>query len=1398
MLALVWAVRHFRPSVFFKEPEGQVARWLELLSNYDFEVEHRPGSKRGNADALSQKPDAQYTSRQTDIMVVNHLVKLRSWLPNVHSQEMLQAQRRYPDIGPVLEWIQNGSWPEQSPPGASRALRYLWCQHGQFSLRDGLLYRRRTPAAPPGSQGARRRLRNSIVASIGLTDVANWCDSCEACARRKPGESKRPRAPLQPHCVGNPWERICLDFLGPFTETTGGNRYLLVVSDSFTKWTQAFPVKDMEGATTASVLVREWFCRYGLPEEILTDQGRTFVSDLMKSVCTLLDIRRLRTSAYQAQRNGQVERFHRPLLTMLSQMEATADDQVAVQVSAIRVNLPSFVPEDIDTWILMCENLLLDSGVTRQETMFRRVVAKLPPLQFRLIKHLITQRPLPSDCFDQLRKCLWERLALNPAERLRMLESLPSCLGDRRPTELYLELESLYPDDMDHEIIRESFLRRMPATLSILCRGWLKELSLKDVALKADTHWQPAAELAAAVLGESSAQARAADEPCHDPPGDASVNAKKEASVRKTTTSPWWDILHRPLVPSASPIRPRRPHLSGKLQLLRRLAGKQRGQPIVAAAVGCHHTCPLLFVRDATGRRYLVDSGSEVSILPPSRRTARVPPAAGPRLRAANGTRIIVFEANRLAKIDLGLGRPYRFKFLVADVPTAILGADFLREYGLIPDLKAGCLRDGVTFLSTACSRSQTRASRALVHLTVEHDGLSPPVDGERFRDFRNSQVFRALADPPGQFPAVTMPAVEHTIETRGRPVYARPRRLMPDRLAAAKKELEELIRRGILVPSRSPWSSPIHLVPKDKGRTYRMVGCYERLNAITVPDRYPIPDIQTFSDQLDGSVVFSKIDLARAYAQIKMNARDQPKTAITTPFGLYEYTRMPFGLRNAAQTFQRLMDAVLRGLPRVFSYIDDILVFSRSDSEHRADLNAVLDRLRRYGLTIRPEKCVLGQDKIEFLGFELSKDGLRPLPDKVHDLLSFAPPRTPAECRRFVGMINYYHRFLPNLALVLQPLYDLTNQPKHKYIWRLQHDAAFQKAKQLLASATALAFPRAAAPTQVIADASDSAVGAVIQQLHGNRWVPIAFHSKKLTGTQRRWSTGDKELFALVSAVRRFRYLLEGRSNLQLCTDHKPLVHAFTSTTERSARVQRQLAFLSEYSTDIRHISGSDNAVSDCLSRPPDAAVNAVGYDTDSLDLKELAEEQQRSPEVAEPATNQSLQIENRSVSGTSAHLLVDVSTGCPRPLVPDSWKRDIFDRLQNLHHPGTRATKRLLSERFVWKGMSADVTRWCKTCLRCQSSKIGRHLRTQLLRPPTPSNRFEALHVDIVGPLECSRGYQYIFAITDRYTRYPDAIPMAEATAAACARALLEWISRFGVCFRITSDRELHHVGL
>uniref|UniRef100_A0A5S6Q436 RNA-directed DNA polymerase n=1 Tax=Trichuris muris TaxID=70415 RepID=A0A5S6Q436_TRIMR len=1048
-------------------------------------------------------------------------------------------------------------------------------------------------------------------------------------------------------------------------------------------------------------------------------------------------------------------------------MAGLTTPEFATQVSAVRVELPMFDPDDAATWLLMCENLLIDAGVNQQSTMFRKVLAKLPPPQFRLVKHLALQRPLPNDCFDKVQACLKEQLDPTPAERLLKMESLPHCVGDRKPSDLYLELQALYPNDMDHEIIQETFLQRMPSTLGLLCRGWLKELSLRDVSIRADSYRRHQPDRSAAAVTEPSSLEPSIGEEG----GDTSVTAVRRSHQRPAS------------VPSV-------PYSSAK----RQTASSNR-QTTQRASYFVDRWCRIHKrygpeARTCLGRRFLVDSGSEVSILPPNATTGKTPAPTAPRLRAANGTKITVFEVNRLTKVDLGLGRVYSFKFLVADVPMAILGADFLREQGLIPDLRAACLRDGRTFLSVHSSGPQ-RGTGAIVHVSVENRCPSNQADGTKFQDIRKSQNFRSLADPPGQFPSVTMPGVDHTIETRGRPVYARSRRLRPDKLAAAKRELDELVSRGILVPSSSQWSSPIHLVSKDNGASFRMVGSYERLNAITVPDRYPVPDLQTFADRLDGSTIFSKIDLARAYAQIKMNTADQAKTAITTPFDLFEYTRMPFGLKNAAQTFQRLMDTVVRGLPRVFVYIDDILVFSRTDDEHRTDLHAVFERLHRYGLTIRPEKCVFGQPSVEFLRFKLSRNGLSPLPDKVCDLLNLAPPRAPADCRRFIGMINYYHRFLPELASVLQPLHRLANEAKRRFSWTQEHETAFQKAKQLLTQAATLAFPRSDAPTQVVADASDAAIGAVIQQFQDYRWVPIAFHSKNLTDTQVRWSTGDKELFALVSAVRRFRYLLEGRQNLQLCTDHKPLIHAFTSTTERSARVQRQLAFLSEFSTDIRHISGRENAVSDCLSRPSDLTVSHVRYDGTTSDFAELAKQQQNSPEIADLTTNQSLRIESRRVKGTDVPLLVDMSTGQARPLVPHSLQRATFDRLHNLHHPGARATKRLVTDRFVWTGMSADIARWCRTCMRCQSSKIGRHQRTQLIRPPTPSNRFAALHVDVVGPLDYCRGYQYVFTIIDRYTRYPEAIPIVASTAVACARALLSWISRFGMCISITSDR-------
>ncbi|KFD67425.1 hypothetical protein M514_20461 [Trichuris suis] len=588
-----------------------------------------------------------------------------------------------------------------------------------------------------------------------------------------------------------------------------------------------------------------------------------------------------------------------------------AEQSASSQVNAVRVELPQFDLEDIDTWLLMCENLLHDARVVRQDTMFRKILAKLPAQYFRMVKHLVLQQPLAVDCFDQLKTCLRDRLGLAPSERLRKLEHLPPSLGDMKPSQLYGQLEQLYPNDVDHEIIREMFLKRLPLPISILCREKLKSHQLAQVAYMADAHLPLQSDYPASTLIAQAA--------VEDVPFPSSSDSLVAAAG-----------LHAPLGRSTAPRRRwqparvrghRRPPRSERLsdfvdrwcRIHQRYGPQARNCLGDSAAIGNGYNSPLLFVRDVTGRRFLVDSGSEVSILPAQPPGPHRPLPGGPKLKAANGTTIDVFQTGRHEILDLGLGRTYPFKFVVAAVPNAILGADFLRQHGLIPDLKAARLRDGVTFLSATCSHCRRKAAARLVHVKLEHN-LDVPIDGPSFQHVRNTPMFLSLADTPGEFPAVTMPGIQHCIQTRGPPAYARPRRLVPAKLDAAKRELDELVRRGILVPSQSQWASPIHLVPKDKGNCYRMVGCYERLNAITLPDRYPIPDIQTFADHLHGATIFSKIDLARAFAQIRMSPEDQQKTAITTPFGLYEYTRMPFGLRNAAQTFQRLMDSVFRG----------------------------------------------------------------------------------------------------------------------------------------------------------------------------------------------------------------------------------------------------------------------------------------------------------------------------------------------------------------------------------------------------------------------------------------------------------------------------------------------------
>jgi hypothetical protein len=365
-----------------------------------------------------------------------------------------------------------------------------------------------------------------------------------------------------------------------------------------------------------------------------------------------------------------------------------------------------------------------------------------------------------------------------------------------------------------------------------------------------------------------------------------------------------------------------------------------------------------------------------------------------------------------------------------------------------------------------------------------------------------------------------------------------------PNELAELKDQLQELRDKGFIRPSSSPWGC-LTLFVKKKDQTLRMCVDYRPLNEVTIKSKYPLPRIDLLFDQLAGANVFSKIDLRSGYHQIKIRPEDIPKTTFTTRYGLYEYLVMSFGLTNASAHFMYLMNSVF--MPKldkfVVVFIDDILVYSKSEEEHAEHLRVVLTRLRDHQLYAKFSKCEFWLREVQFLGHVLSAEGVAVDPGKVKDILNWKPPISVHEVRSFLAMAGYYRRFIPDFSKVAKPITELLKN-QTKFIWSPECEKAFRILKKSLTTAPFLAQPDIEKPFDVYCDALGIGLGYVLMQED----MVIAYALRQLKCHEEHYPTHDLELAAVVHALKIWRHYLLGNT-CHMYTDHKSLKYIFTQS---------------------------------------------------------------------------------------------------------------------------------------------------------------------------------------------------------------------------------------------------------
>ncbi|GJS67554.1 putative reverse transcriptase domain-containing protein [Tanacetum coccineum] len=636
-------------------------------------------------------------------------------------------------------------------------------------------------------------------------------------------------------------------------------------------------------------------------------------------------------------------------------------------------------------------------------------------------------------------------------------------------------------------------------------------------------------------------------------------------------------------------------------------------------------------------------------------------------------------------------------------------------------------------------------------------------------------------------------------------PVARAPYRLAPSEMKELSEQLQELSDKGFIRPSSSPWGAPVLFVKKKDG-SFRMCIDYRELNKLTVKNRYPLPRIDDLFDQLQGSSVYSKIDLRSGYHQLRVREEDIPKTAFRTRYGHYEFQVMPFGLTNAPAVFMDLMNRVCKPYldKFVIVFIDDILVYSKNKQEHKEHLKLILELLKKEELYAKFSKCEFWIPKVQFLGHVIDSKGIHVDPAKIEAIKDWASPKSPTEIRQFLGLAGYYRRFIEGFSKIAKPMTKLT-QKKVKFVWGDKQEAAFQLLKQKLCSAPILALPEGSEDFIAYCDASKKGLGAVLMQ----REKVIAYASRQLKIHEKNYTTHDLELGAVVFALKIWRHYLYG-TKCTVFTDHKSLQHILNQK-ELNMRQRRWLELLSDYDCEIRYHPGKANVVADALSRKERdqplrvrALVMTIGLDLPKQILN--AQTEARKPE----------NLKNEDVGGMLVENSKDPEKFRTEKLEPRadgtlcfngrSWLPCYGDlRTVIMHeshkskysiHPGSDKMYQDMKKLYWWPNMKANIATYVSKCLTCAKVK-AEHQRPSglLVQPKIPEWKWDNITMDFVTKLpKTSQGYDVIWVIVDRLTKSVIFTPMRETDPMdKLAKIYLkEVVARHGIPVLIIYDRD------